>query len=251
MLWKNGMNKKKIFKLINYIASSFGSMFVFLTLLYLYSTELFYSSVTSLGFWIFVSGVIITTFILIITTDKVKAQNTKEIEEYYSNVKEVLLNKNKTNINNNLSNKKSNIVKTDKDTEDILQLMSLNMKEIKEYYVLSKTMAKRSFLLSVIMCIFGFGIISMSIIAVFIIDISIIQSIVPVIGGAIVEVIAGTSMVVYKKSLEQLNRYYESLHNNEMYLSLVNLVDKLSNDRKDETYINIINNQLEVLKKSP
>ena len=245
------MKKKKIFKLINYIASSLGSMFVFLTLLYLYSTELFYSSVTSLGFWIFVSGVIITTFILIITTDKVKAQNTKEIEEYYSNVKEVLLNKNKTNINNNLSNKKSNIVKTDKDTEDILQLMSLNMKEIKEYYVLSKTMAKRSFLLSVIMCIFGFGIISMSIIAVFIIDISIIQSIVPVIGGAIVEVIAGTSMVVYKKSLEQLNRYYESLHNNEMYLSLVNLVDKLSNDRKDETYINIINNQLEVLKKSP
>lgn len=77
------------------------------------------------------------------------------------------------------------------------------------------------------------------------------ESLIPVIGGTVVEVIAGTSLIVYKKSLEQLNQYYESLHNNERYLSLVNLVDKLSDDRKDETYISIINSQLEVLKKSP
>lgn len=247
------MKKKKIYKIINNIACSFVSVFIFFALLYLYNSELFYSSIKNLEFWIFILVIIIITFILIITNeqDKTKAKNTnQEIEEYYSNVKEVLLKNSKTDINNNLSNEKSNIVKTDKDTEDILQLMSLNMKEIKEYYVLSKTMAKRSFFLSVIMCIFGFIIISMSIIVIFIIDGSIVQSIVPVIGGAIVEVIAGTSMVVYKKSLEQLNQYYESLHNNERFLSLVNIVDKLSDDKKDDTYINIINNQLEILKKT-
>lgn len=129
-----------------------------------------------------------------------------------------------------------------------LTLMTLNMAEIKEYYALSKNMARKSFVLAVIMCILGFIVIASSLLAVFIVNISFIESLVPVIGGTIVEVIAGTSLSVYKKSLEQLNQYYESLHNNERYLSLVNLVDKLTDDKKDEAYINIINTQLERLK---
>lgn len=158
---------------------------------------------------------------------------------------------------NNLDNEIESVNESDEEiesvneinnTSDILELMLINMKEIKEYYVLSKTMAKRSFLLSVIMCIFGFIIISASIIAIFIIDISLVQSIVPIIGGAVVEAIAGTSLVVYKKSLDQLNQYYEALHNNERYLSLVNLVEKLTDDKKNEIYISIINSQLEKLK---
>lgn len=179
----------------------------------------------------------------------------KEVDDYYEIAKKAVLNS--TNSANILKKKKEKKSESNdeinKDATDIIELMLLNMKEIKEYYVLSKTMSKRSFrsfLLSVIMCIFGFIIISASIIAMFVIDISFTQSVVPVIGGAIVEVIAGTSLVVYKKSLEQLNQYYDSLHNNERFLSLVNIVDKLSDDKKDETYINIINNQLEALKYS-
>ena len=59
------------------------------------------------------------------------------------------------------------------------------------------------------------------------------------------ELIAGTSLLVYKASLEQLNNYYESLHNNERFLSLVNLVSKISSDKQDEVYINIINVELQ------
>lgn len=136
----------------------------------------------------------------------------------------------------------------DNGTSDILELMSLNMKEIKEYYFLSKNMAKHSFLLAIIMCILGFVVISFSIVSLFMKEITFIESLIPVIGGSVVEVIAGTSLVVYKKSLEQLNQYYESLHNNERFLSLVNLVDKLTDDKKDETYISIINSQLDKLK---
>lgn len=154
-----------------------------------------------------------------------------EIEDFYSNARDTIAN-------------------NENEKFDAIELMLLNMKEIKEYYILSKAMAKRSFLLSVFMCILGFIIISASIVSMFFIDVSFIQSIIPVIGGSVVEMIAGTSLVVYKKSLEQLNQYYESLHNNERFLSLVNLVNKLSSDKKDETYINIINNQLEVLKKT-
>lgn len=132
--------------------------------------------------------------------------------------------------------------------ENTLKLMSLNMAEIREFYSLSKAMAKKSFVLAVTMCVLGFGIILLTIFALFFTDITFMESIVPVIGGSVVEVIAGTSLIVYKKSLEQLNQYYEALHNNERYLSLVNLVDKLTDDKKDETYINIINSQLDKLK---
>ena len=98
------------------------------------------------------------------------------------------------------------------------------------------------------MCILGFVVISFSIVSIFVKDINFIESLIPVFGGSVVEVIAGTSLVVYKKSLDQLNQYYEALHNNERYLSLVNLVDKLTDDKKNETYISIINSQLDKLK---
>lgn len=159
----------------------------------------------------------------------------EEINKYYQDLRNNIL-------------KRTTEENKDNVTSDILELMSLNMKEIKEYYFLSKNMAKHSFLLAIIMCILGFVVISFSIVSLFMKDITFIQSLIPVIGGSVVEVIAGTSLVVYKKSLEQLNQYYESLHNNERFLSLVNLVDKLSDDKKDETYISIINSQLDRLK---
>lgn len=134
-----------------------------------------------------------------------------------------------------------------KEFDDILQMMLLNMREIKEYYVLSKNMAKRSFNLAVAMCVLGFLAIASSIISLFLTDVNFIEALIPIIGGTIVELIAGTTLVVYKKSLEQLNKYYDALHNNERFLSVVNLVDKLSDNKKDEVYINIINNQLQTL----
>lgn len=243
------MENEKLKNFLKNISYSLISILVFLMLLHLYSSELFYSSIMSLKFWILMLGMLILSFISIVINEQERSKKTnQEIEEYYINVKDALLKSKNSNIDNNSSYGKSSKIETDKDTEDILQLMSLNMREIREYYILSKAMAKRSFILSVIMCVFGFIIISTSIIAIFIIDISFVQLIVPVIGGVVVELIAGTSLVVYKKSLEQLNQYYDSLHNNERFLSLVNLVDKLSDGRKDESYINIINSQLDVLK---
>lgn len=171
-----------------------------------------------------------------------KRENEKEVEDYYQNIRNNVIKINNLNNSTQKTNKE--------DISDILELMSIHMKEIKDYYVLSKSMAKDSFYLAVVMCILGFIVIGSSIIAIFVVDVSFIETLIPVIGGSVVEVIAGTSLSVYKKSLEQLNQYYESLHNNERYLSLVSIVDRLSDEKKDDTYINIINSQLELLKKS-
>lgn len=139
--------------------------------------------------------------------------------------------------------------KNDEKNTDILELMLENMKEIRDYYVISKKQAKNAFSLAISMCILGFLFMITSIVLFVVLHISLEISLIPAIGGAIAEVIAATSLVVYKTSLQQLNNYYESLHNNERFLSLVNLVSKMSESRQDEAYMNIINIELQNYRK--
>lgn len=51
-----------------------------------------------------------------------------------------------------------------------------------------------------------------------------------------------------KKSAEQLNRYYDALHENERFLSVLHIVTLISPDQKDEIYIGIIKSELGVRK---
>ena len=132
-----------------------------------------------------------------------------------------------------------------KDDDDILGLMALNLREVKEFYTLTKKQAIRSFSLSVGMCILGFLLIMFATI------ISVLWkenqiALVTGIGGAIVEVIAGTALFVYKKSIEQLNFYYLSLHDNERFMSLINISSKTN--KKDELYSEIVISELSRLK---
>ncbi len=53
------------------------------------------------------------------------------------------------------------------------------------------------------------------------------MSIIPAIGGVITELIAGTALVVYRNSLSQLNHYHKALHEDERFLSSVNLSWKI------------------------
>lgn len=132
-----------------------------------------------------------------------------------------------------------------KDNDDILGLMALNLRELKEFYTLTKKQAIRSFSLSVGMCILGFLLIMIATtIAVLWKENQI--AFITGIGGAIVEVIAGTALFVYKKSLEQLNFYYLSLHDNERFMSLINISSKTN--KKDELYSEIVISELSRLK---
>lgn len=229
--------KKRIFKEIGYLVIICGYM-VALTILMRWIIGY---NITMIDGSVFIISILLSVIVSLTIKIILNYDTKKEVEDYYNIIR--------GSVRSSIIVETSQTKKPDtKDTSDIIELMLLNMKEIKEYYVMSKDMAKKSFTLSVIMCIFGFGIILLSIISMYFTNITLIESLIPVIGGSVVEVIAGTSLIVYKKSLEQLNQYYEALHNNERYLSLVNLVDKLSDAKKDETYINIINSQLEKLK---
>ena len=71
-------------------------------------------------------------------------------------------------------------------------------------------------------------------------------SIIAAISGAITEIISGIVLWIHNKSALQLNYYYDSLHENEKFLSAVNIADKLSEEKREEMYIEIIRKQIDI-----
>ena len=202
-----------------------------------------------------VGGVIICIISMLIMVHSIfgseesHSRNRDDIENYYNDLRQKIL---QAEIDSQVLNTENNSQVENKEKEisqyenrDIIELMIANMKEINEYYVLSKKMTKDSFVLAVCMCIGGFFIISTSVIFILLNNIDAIQAILPIISGAVIEAIAATTLIVYKKSLEQLNRYYDALHDNEIFLSAVNLANKISYEKRDDTYNYIIKTKLE------
>lgn len=131
------------------------------------------------------------------------------------------------------------------ENSDILGLMLHNLQEIEEFYSLAKEQAKRAFYLSVGMCISGFLLFAFALV------LSLgwkenLFALLSTLGGVVVEVIAGTVLFVYRRSLEQLNFYYSSLHDNERFLSLIKISEKT--ECKDILYSKIVESELERIK---
>lgn len=130
------------------------------------------------------------------------------------------------------------------DNKDIIALMLKNNDEITEYFKISKSQAKTSYLFSIIACSVGIMLLLVSIIGVFVIK-KMEMAVISLISGSITEVVAGTVLWVHNKSALQLNHYYNALHENEKFLSAVKLVEKINRDGRDEMYKEIIRKQIE------
>lgn len=134
---------------------------------------------------------------------------------------------------------------TTKENNDIIGLMINNLSEIKQFYKLTKDQADNAYKLAKNSSIAGIALIIIAVLAALIFSNNQI-AIATTVGGVVVEVLAGTSLFVYQKTLKQLNYYYASLHNNERFLSLINIVGKTN--IKDELYSKIVESELDNLK---
>lgn len=134
---------------------------------------------------------------------------------------------------------------TSGENSDIIGLMADNLNEIRQFYELTKEQAINSYNLAKNSSIAGIALIIIAILIAIIFNNNQI-AVVTAAGGIIVEVLAGTSLFVYEKTLKQLNYYYASLHNNERFLSLINIVGKTK--IKDELYSKIVESELDNLK---
>ena len=116
--------------------------------------------------------------------------------------------------------------------------MLKNVRELREYYIISKRQATNAFSASLIVCFLGF-IVYITGIAVFVIS-GENALLLTTISGTIVEVISGLFFWLYRHAIKQLNIYHQRLGTTEKYLTAIRLVDKMGQDKHDDMYKHII-----------
>ena len=140
-----------------------------------------------------------------------------------------------------------NSIKENPHDIDVLRLMLVNLENIKEFYTWSQRQAKSAFSLAVSMCIGGFVMMTAAIMLPIVFGLNLEMAIIPAIGGAIAELVAGTALFVYKNSLSQLNHYHKALHEDERFLSSVNLLSRFSTtETQDEMLKEIIRSEIQM-----
>lgn len=122
--------------------------------------------------------------------------------------------------------------------------LKLNWKQMKGYYDISKKQAKTAFNFAITICFIGIAIFIFAVLSPLIPIFASTDALVPIIGtigGTIVELFAGTILVVYKKTLAQMNLYHQALADYQRYLSCINLVNLISDEEKrNQLYEQII-----------
>lgn len=188
---------------------------------------------------------IITLFTSYLSIMKKRKQEDEEeeIESYSRRLKRAIVPEESKQDRNN----KSGNEETKKEI-DALGRMMINLEDIKEFYTWSQKQAKASFILAVSMCISGFVFLMVAAILLPVVfRLSFQMSIIPAVGGVITEVIAGTALVVYRNSLSQLNHYHKALHEDERFLSSVNLLGKFSTvEAQDDMLREIIRSEIQM-----
>ena len=138
-----------------------------------------------------------------------------------------------------------NKIQQEKETKstDIIASMLNNYDETREYFQISKNQSKFSFYLSIVSSIVGLLVLMVSVYGIVAKE-NLEVSIIAAVSGAVTEVISGVVLWIHNKSALQLNYYYDALHENEKFLSAINMADKLSKEKKEEMYIEIIRKQI-------
>lgn len=76
-------------------------------------------------------------------------------------------------------------------------------------------------------------------------------TIITAISGATTELVSGIVLWIHNKSAMQLNFYYNSLHENEKFLSAIKMVDRIEDkNKKEQMYEEIIKAQIRAREES-
>ena len=181
--------------------------------------------------------VIFLGFAFLTTSARNRIREREEIELYSSRLEQAIV----------IDNPPLNGEPNPKEEINTLGLMQINLRDIKEFYTWSQKQAVASFVLAVVMCIAGFLLISISIGISFNTQLNSNTTFISAAGGVITELIAGTALVVYRSSMQQLNYFHKALHEDQRFLSSVNLVDKFSSiEIQDNMLREIVRTQMKM-----
>ena len=147
---------------------------------------------------------LISTVILFLGWNLVRASKKKEEEEWQKKYFDE-------------NNKDNNVRKR----------MQLNLESMKEFYTWTQKQARMAFCLAVGMCIAGVALICVAI-CISNNDMTIISTI----GGVVTELIAGTALIVYRRSVLQLNHYHKALQQDQRILLGIEQLNNFDNSDK-------------------
>ncbi len=131
---------------------------------------------------------------------------------------------------------------------DVLNHRTLNLEQINHFYIWTQQQARKSFNWVRVMCIVG-AIIIASPIVIYIFGVAIpsTAAVAIAVTGAIVELIAGVVLIVYKNSMSQLDYYHKALHEDQRFLSNVALAEKFTDEAdKNEMFKEIIRGEIKM-----
>lgn len=122
---------------------------------------------------------------------------------------------------------------------DIIKIMYENVGEMREYYVISKQQANKSFISALFICFTGVAIYIIGIFSYIFLgkDINIIS----VISGTVVEIISGLFFWLYKNTIKQLEIYHKRLELTEKYLIAYHMIQQIPEEYRYEEQKNYIN----------
>ena len=124
--------------------------------------------------------------------------------------------------------------------ENTLSIILLNLAKMKKYYDWSITQAIITFFIAAASCVVGILLIVFAFVYSVTGKVALDKTIITAIGGLVTELFAGTTLIVYKSSLKQMNFYHKSLHEDQRFLSSVDLLCRLSNDKNRDKMLQTI-----------
>ena len=131
-------------------------------------------------------------------------------------------------------------IESPEEPSNVLSIILINLAKMKKYYDWSITQAIITFFIAAASCVVGILLIVFAFVYSVTGKVALDKTIITAIGGLVTELFAGTTLIVYKSSLKQMNFYHKSLHEDQRFLSSVDLLCRLSNDKNRDKMLQTI-----------
>lgn len=126
------------------------------------------------------------------------------------------------------------------DKPHIQDIVQLNLSQLNEYYTINKSQSKSAYNFSFFMIFVGFLLIVSAVILGFAFPSQISITLITGIAGLLSEFIGATSLNLYKESTKHVNEFLERLTYLQKVMLAIELVDRISEGKKEEQLSNII-----------
>lgn len=129
-----------------------------------------------------------------------------------------------------------------KDNSCVQDIIQLNLSQLNEYYTINKSQSKRTYGFSFFMIFVGFLLVVSAVILGFTSPAKISVTLIVGVAGLLSEFIGATVLNLYKESNKHVNDFLERLTYLQKVMLAIELVDRISEDKKEEELSNIIMN---------